>query len=89
MAQAEVGSQALRRAVACRNGRNIVPLAAWPWRRNFVARELGRHLVRAGASWRLVIQGAETKSGRPFELPFPEGLVPMLQRYVPGRGHLA
>jgi hypothetical protein len=51
MAQAEVGPQALRRAVACRNELIVALLAAQPLRRrNFVALELGRHLVRAGAS---------------------------------------
>jgi hypothetical protein len=70
-------------ALACRRGRIIAHLAARPLRlRNFVALELGRHLVRAGQGWRIVIQSAETKTGRPLELPFPEVLVPMLERYL-------
>jgi hypothetical protein len=35
-----------------------------------------------GESWRLVIPGAETKTGQPLDLPFPEVLVPALERYL-------
>ena len=83
--------------MAYRDGLIVALLAARPLRlRNFVALELGRHLVRAGEGWRLVIPGAETKTGRPLELPFPAVLVPALERYLavhrpvlaarPGRG---
>jgi integrase len=72
-----------RRAVLYRNGLAIALLAARPLRlKNLAALELGRHLLRAGGGWRLVIPGAETKTGRPLELPFPEVLVPALERYV-------
>ena len=86
-----------QRAVLYRDGLVIALLAARPLRlRNFAALELGRHLVREDVGWRLVIPGAETKTGRPLELPFPEVLVPALERYLavhrpvlaarPGRG---
>jgi integrase len=72
-----------RRAVLHRNGLAIALLAARPLRlKNLAALELGRHLVRVGERWRLVIPGAETKTGRPLELPFPEVLVPALERYL-------
>jgi len=72
-----------RRAVLYRNGLAIALLAARPLRlKNLAALELGRHLLRAGGGWRLVIPGAETKTGRPLELPFPEVLVPALERYL-------
>jgi integrase len=72
-----------QRAVGYRNGLAIALLAARPLRlKNLAALELDRHLVRAGQGWRLVIPGAETKTGRPLELPFPEVLVPALERYV-------
>jgi integrase len=86
MARAAAEPQALprqRAAVAYRNGLIIALLAARPLRlRNFVALELGRHLVRTGQGWRIVVPGPETKTGRPLELPFPEVLVPMLERYL-------
>lgn len=84
MAKAEVGQlSARRRAVLHRDGLIIALLAARPLRRrNFVALELGRHLLRIGASWRLVIPGAETKTGRPLELPFPPVLLPALERHL-------
>jgi len=84
MAQAEAGDLTpRRRAVAYRDGLVIALLAARPLRlRNLAALELDRHLVRAGEGWRLVIPGAETKTGRPLELPFPSALVPALERYL-------
>jgi hypothetical protein len=51
-------------------------------RRNFVALEISRHLVRAGPGWRPVVPEPEVKTGRPPELPFPEVLVPVLERYL-------
>jgi integrase len=84
MAEADAGElSARRRAVRHRDGLIVALLAARPLRRrNFVALELGRHLVRAGGSWRLVILGAETKTGRSLDLPFPTVLVPALERYL-------
>jgi site-specific recombinase XerD len=86
-----------RRAVLYRDGLMIALLAARPLRlKNFAALELDRHLVREGLGWRLVIPGAETKTRRPLDLPFPSALVPALERYLavhrpvlaarPGRG---
>ena len=84
MAQAEAGGHTPRQqAVGYRNGLLVALLAARPLRlRNLAVLELGRHLVRGGQGWRLVIPGTETKTGRPLELPFPEALVPALERYL-------
>jgi len=72
-----------RRAVLHRDGLVIALLAARPLRlKNFAALELDRHLVREGLGWRLVIPGAETKTGRPLDLPFPSALVPALEHYL-------
>ncbi len=83
-ADAEGGElPARRRAVRHRDGLVVALLAARPLRRrNFAALELGRHLLRAGEGWRLVIPGAETKTGRPLDLPFPAVLAPALERYL-------
>jgi hypothetical protein len=45
-----------------------------------MALALGRRLVCASEGWRLAVPGPETKTGRPLELPFPEALVPALER---------
>ena len=61
----------------------IALLAARPLRlANLVQLTLGRELVRRGAGWWLEIPGADTKTGAPLELPFPEELVPALEVYL-------
>jgi integrase/recombinase XerD len=84
MTLAEVEERtSLHRAAVYRDGLMIALLAARPLRRrNFAALELGRHLQRDGGGWRLVISGAETKTGRLLDLPFPEILAPALERYL-------
>ena len=44
--------------------------------------ELGRQLVKEGDLWRIRVPGAETKSHRPIDLPFPQHLVARLERYL-------
>ena len=61
----------------------IALLAARPLRlANLAQLELGRELVRRGGGWRLELQGADTKTGEPLELPFPDELVPALEAYL-------
>ena len=49
---------------------------------NLVQLELGRELVRRGFGWWLELQGADTKTGEPLELPFPDDLVSGAQSYL-------
>ena len=49
---------------------------------NLVQLELGRELVRRGLVWWLELHGADTKTGEPLELPFPDDLVPALESYL-------
>ena len=59
------------------------PAATRPLRlANLAQLELGRELVRRGGGWRLELQGADTKTGEPLELPFPDELVPALEAYL-------
>ena len=51
-------------------------------RRNFARIEIGRHLVRQGDAYWLRFDGNETKTGEPIEVPFPDALVPQLERYL-------
>ena len=85
MAQAEAGA-GLRprgRARLYRDGLMIVCLAYRPLRlANFISLELGHHLQRRGNGWWLEIPAAETKTRRAITLPFPEPVVPALERYL-------
>jgi hypothetical protein len=85
MAQAEAGT-ALRprqQARLYRDGLMIACLAYRPLRlANFTGLELGRHLQRRGSGWWLEIPAVETKTRRPIALPFPEPMVPALERYL-------
>ncbi len=70
-------------AVQYRDGLMIALLAARPLRvSNLASIRVGQHLVRYGASWLLVFEAHEIKNRRPFELPFPDGLTPYLDRYL-------
>jgi integrase/recombinase XerD len=72
-----------RRARRYRDGLMIALLAARPLRlANLVQLMLGRELVRRGEGWWLEIPGADTKTGAPLELPFPDELVPALEAYL-------
>ena len=76
-----------RRARRYRDGLMIALLAARPLRlANLVQLTLGLELVRRGAGWWLEIPGADTKTGAPVELPWPEELVPALEIYLPSGG---
>ena len=71
-------------AVRYRDGLMIALLAFIPPRRkNLAALEIGRHLVREGDGWFVIIPREETKTGMPIEFPVPELLEPScyLSRY--------
>jgi integrase/recombinase XerD len=74
---------AVRRAADYRDGLIIALLAYRPLRmRNLVMITCGQHLIRHGAGWLLTYTTAETKNGRPLEVPFPEVLNDRLERYL-------
>jgi integrase len=69
-------------AVRYRDGLMIALTAFIPIRRkNLAALEIGRHLVREGDSWFVIVSGEETKTGRPIDYPVPELLKPYLATY--------
>jgi integrase/recombinase XerD len=73
----------LKRASCYRNGLMIALLAARPLRRrNFARIEIGAHLVREGDAYWLRFDNSETKTGEPIDAPFPDSLVPHLERYL-------
>ena len=58
-------------------------LALRPFRkRNFAGLRIGTHLIWNGGAWWLVLRREETKTHQPIEVPFPEELLPPLQRYL-------
>jgi integrase/recombinase XerD len=61
----------------------IALLAFIPIRRkNLAALEIGRHLVREGDGWFVIIPGEETKTGTPIEFRVPELLESYLSVYL-------
>ena len=70
-------------AVRYRDGLMIALLAFIPIRRkNLAALEIGRHLVREGDGWFVIIPREETKTGTPIEFPVPELLESYLAIYL-------
>jgi hypothetical protein len=51
-------------------------------RRNLAAIEIGRHLIREGERWFVVVPREETKTGTPIEFPIPELLDSRLHYYL-------
>jgi integrase/recombinase XerD len=79
------GISRLKRAARYRNGLMIALLSARPLRRrNFARIEIGRHLVRQSDGYWLRFDSNETKIGKPIEAPFPDALLPQLERYLLG-----
>jgi hypothetical protein len=69
--------------VTYRDGLMIGFLASRPVRRRtFSLMRLRRHLCRVGDEWRIIFEGLETKSGRPFVASVPEWSGPFLARYL-------
>jgi integrase len=76
-------SMRLADAVRYRDGLMIALAAFVPLRRkNLASIEVGRHLVREGNAWSIIIPRAETKSGAPIEFAVPKLLVPYLEHYL-------
>jgi integrase/recombinase XerD len=70
-------------AVGYRDGLMIALLALRPVRlRTFSLMRLDRHLRQVGQEWRMVFDGPELKSGRPFETTVPEKVVPCFEYYL-------
>jgi integrase/recombinase XerD len=51
-------------------------------RRAFAQIRIGEQLRPVGEEWRLMFDGSETKSGRPFEMTVPREVVPYLERFL-------
>ncbi|MGI4793608.1 MAG: hypothetical protein ACRYG8_05880 [Janthinobacterium lividum] len=82
-AQASDPHFAVQRAVLYRDGLIIALLAYRPLRmRSFAALTLDQHLVRRGKAWWMVLGGADTKTRKPMEMPFPQQLVDFLELYL-------
>ena len=79
-----IGAQRkLTDAVAYRDGLMIALLALRPLRlRTFSLIRVGTHLRQLGEEWRMIFDGPELKSGRPFETTVPQNLVPHLNSYL-------
>ena len=70
-------------AVRYRDGLMVAMLAFIPIRRkNLAALEIGRHVVREGDRWFVIIPREETKTGTPIEFSVPELLVSYLAFYL-------
>jgi integrase len=73
----------LMRARLVRDGLMIALLSLCPIRlRNLSELRLGRQLRRVGDSWWIILEAAETKSGRPDERPVPEVLTGPIDRWL-------
>jgi integrase len=70
-------------AVRYRDGLMIALVAFIPIRRkNLAALEIGRHLVRDGDGWFVVVSGEEIKNRKTIDYPVPELLEPYLATYL-------
>ena len=84
----EMIEKALRGNARYRNilYRDGLMLVLWPprpvRRRAFAQMRIGRHLQKLGDEWRLMFDGSEMKSGRPFQMTVPREAVPFLERYL-------
>ena len=82
-AESQESSTPRERAQLYRDGLMIAFLSCHPLRLgNFRRLELGRHLHRVGDRWWIELEGAETKTGQPLQLPLQARLVPLLERYL-------
>lgn len=79
---AEAGRN-LDRAIEFRNGLMVALLAAQPLRRrNFIAIEIGRHLIERIDGFWICFDASDTKNRMPIELPLPDWLQPQLDHYL-------
>ena len=73
----------LARARLVRDGLMIALLALCPIRlRNFAELGIGRQIRRIGETWWIILEAAETKSGRPDERPVPEMLTAHIDHWL-------
>jgi integrase len=73
----------LTRARLVRDGLMIALLALCPIRlRNFADLCIGRQMRRIGETWWIILEAAETKSGRPDERPVPEILTAHIDHWL-------
>src|SRR5262249_62272353 len=84
MSAATAQSTERHRALWFRDGLLIALLALRPAmrRRNIAALAIDRHLSRLGTGWVVAFAGDETKTGMALEFPWPEILVPALERWL-------
>ena len=66
--------------------RNGLMLMLWPSRplrlRAFAQIQIGKHLRKIGEEWRLIFEGPEMKSGRPYQVTLPRQVIPFLEQYL-------
>jgi len=73
----------LARARLVRDGLMIALLSLCPIRlRNFAELCIGQQIRRIGDTWWIILEAAETKSGRPDERPVPEILTGHIDRWL-------
>jgi integrase/recombinase XerD len=85
MAKAEQGRYASPRKNAAyfRDGLQIALLALRGFRKsNFAGIRIGTQLLQRKGEWWFAFSGQETKNHTPLEVPFPETLLPQLERYL-------
>jgi integrase len=66
--------------------RDGLMLMLWPSRplrlRTFAQIQIGKHLRKVNEEWRLIFEGPELKSGRPYQVTLPRQVIPFLERYL-------
>jgi len=73
----------LARARLVRDGLMVALLSLCPIRlRNLAELHVGRQVRRIGETWWIILEAAETKSGRPDERPVPEILTEHIDRWL-------
>jgi integrase len=80
----EAGHQGRRRwNIGYRDGLMLMFWASRPLRlRAFAQIQIGKHLRKVNEEWRLVFEGPEMKSGRPYQVTLPRQVIPFLERYL-------
>jgi len=72
-----------RRALCYRAGLLMLFLCACsPRVRSLAVCKIGHHLERRGDSWWVTLDAADTKNGRPMDLPLPAAFTPAIGRYL-------
>jgi integrase len=66
--------------------RDGLMLMLWPSRpvrlRAFAQMQIGNHLRKIGEEWRLIYEGPEMKSGRPYQVTVPQEVIPFLEEFI-------